>query len=110
MNMELIVAVVSGVGSLLIASVVGVLGFFLRRYIKHQDEKNIQFFQGLHRLETISTETNTILLKQDFSCESKMKHVGDVILHQHDRLTKVETTVEEHIKEHYSPKKKGAKA
>lgn len=93
-------AVVTGTGSLVIAAAVGALGYFLKRYIQHQDKKNEAFFGAIDRLEETVGQIKTIIEKQDLICENRMSKVTNTVAVHEKRIGTVETVVKKHIHNH----------
>ena len=71
--------ILSGLGSMFIAIILGISGFFLQRYVKRKDEKDDENSKTLNAMLNEVSLIKQGIINQNTQCDLKMKVIADKI-------------------------------
>ena len=77
--MDIFWVILSGLGSMFIAIILGVSGFFLRRYVKRKDEKDDENSKTLNAMLNEVSLIKQGIVNQNSQCDMKMKFLSEKI-------------------------------
>ena len=77
--MDIFWVILSGLGSMFIAIILGVSGFFLQRYVKRKDEKDDENSKTLNAMLNEVSLIKQGIVNQNSQCDMKMKFIGEKI-------------------------------
>ena len=77
--MDIFWVILSGLGSMFIAIILGVSGFFLQRYVKRKDEKDDENSKTLNAMLNEVSLIKQGIVNQNSQCDIKMKFIGEKI-------------------------------
>lgn len=77
--MDIFWVILSGLGSMFIAIILGVSGFFLQRYIKRKDEKDDENSKTLNAMLNEVSLIKQGIINQNSQCDMKMKFLSEKI-------------------------------
>ena len=98
--MDIFWVILSGLGSMFIAIILGIAGFFLSRYVKRKDEKDDKNSEILHAMLNEVSLIKQSFQNQNAQCDMKMKGIESKILgldkiteNHENRIDKIEKKV-----------------
>ena len=71
--------ILSGLGSMFIAIILGISGFFLQRYVKRKDEKDDENSKTLNAMLNEVSLIKQGIVNQNSQCDMKMKFLSEKI-------------------------------
>lgn len=77
--MDIFWVILSGLGSMFIAIILGVSGFFLQRYVKRKDEKDDENSKTLNAMLNEVSLIKQGIVNQNSQCDMKMKFLSEKI-------------------------------
>lgn len=77
--MDIFWVILSGLGSMFIAIILGVSGFFLQRYVKRKDEKDDENSKTLNAMLNEVSLIKQGIINQNSQCDMKMKFLSEKI-------------------------------
>ena len=77
--MDIFWVILSGLGSMFIAIILGVSGFFLQRYVKRKDEKDDENSKTLNAMLNEVSLIKQGIVNQNSQCDIKMKFLSEKI-------------------------------
>ena len=98
--MDIFWVILSGLGSIFIAIILGIASFFLSRYVKRKDEKDDKNSEILHAMLNEVSLIKQSFQNQNIQCDIKMKTIESKILgldkiteDHEERIDKIERKV-----------------
>lgn len=74
-SFSIVWVVLSGLGSMIIAIILSIAGYFLARYIRQKDEKDKEGYDLIIRLAQNVSEINLNIKNQNLLCDTKMASI-----------------------------------